>query len=301
VWARTLKRMGVRRFEYFADHIEPVVFRRVHEERSEFFKATVEAVKREGLEIWSGATARVSYLLNMLSHPYEDMRECGREWMRAFVDETRAFGAKYISGHYDCMSFAQADGDLDGWIDRVCDELAGISVYAKEKGLDGIFLEQMHRPQLQPNTISRAQYMLDRINAKSEVPFHIHIDTGHMAHVSGDPAHTARDKDPMKWLETPFGRNEMLLVHAQQTDAQASRHWPFTKEYNRKGIIDARKAIEAIERSGVKKAFVALEILFPRGTRIEEMEPALVESAEYWRSAFKALGYTERDCILVKE
>ena len=258
-------------------------------------------MKREGLEIWSGATARVSYLLNMLSHPYEDMRECGREWMRAFIDETRAFGAKYISGHYDCMSFAQVDEDLDGWMDRVCDELAGISVYAKEKGLDGIFLEQMHRPQLQPNTISRAQYMLDRINAKSEVPFYIHIDTGHMAHVSGDPAHTARDKDPMKWLETPFGRNEMLLVHAQQTDAHASRHWPFTKEYNRKGIIDARKAIEAIERSGVKKAFIALEILFPRGTRIEEMEPALVESAEYWRTAFKALGYTERDCILVKE
>jgi sugar phosphate isomerase/epimerase len=293
--------MGVRRFEYFADHMEPLLFRNVVKKGSAFFKATMKAVENAGLEIWSGATARISYLLNMLSHPYEDMREGAREWMRAFIDQTAAFGASYISGHYDCMSIPQMNEDLQGWLDRACDELAGISHYAADRGLKAIFIEQMHRPQLQPNTIERAQYMIERMNKQSAIPIHIHLDTGHMAHVKGDPAHSEADKDPIKWLETPFGANEMLLVHAQQTDATASRHWPFTKEYNKRGIIDVSEVICAIERSGVKEAVIALEILFHRGTPIEDIEPALVESADCWREAFAEAGYTERDSVFAKE
>ena len=96
-----MSRMRVRRFEYFADHMEPVLFRDVILGRTEFFRATAEAVEHAGLSVWAAATARISYLLNMLSHPYGDMRECGRKWVRAFIDLAQALGASYISGHYD--------------------------------------------------------------------------------------------------------------------------------------------------------------------------------------------------------
>ncbi|HHN47065.1 MAG TPA: hypothetical protein ENN09_06450 [Planctomycetes bacterium] len=186
-------------------------------------------------------------------------------------------------------------------MDRVCDEIAAVSEYAAQRGMKGIFLEQMHRPQLQPNTIGRAQHMIGRINSKSAVPVHIHIDTGHMAHVRGDPVHGERDRNPLEWLGTPFGANEMLLIHAQQTDDQASRHWPFTAEYNRRGIIDPLKVIRAVERSGVREAVVALEILFLRGTRIEDIEAPLLESAQCWRDAFAAAGYAEKDATFAKK
>jgi len=299
IWAGVLKRMGLRRFEYFADHMEPFIFRDVMKNRSEFFQDTLKALKNNNLEIWSAATARVSYLLNMLSHPYEDMREIGRQWVKAFIDQAVVFDAAYISGHYDCLSKPQLQ-ELDSWIDRMCDEMVAISEYAAEKGLKAIFLEQMHRPQLQPNTIERGQYILDRINRNSAVPVHMHLDTGHMAHVKDDPTHTDRDKNPVNWFEIKWGRNEMLLVHAQQTDTQASRHWPFTAEYNRKGIIDALEIIRRIERSCVKEAVIALEILFHRGTDIDVIEPQLVESADYWRDTFKQAGYIEKDSVFTK-
>lgn len=291
LWAEVLAEAGLRRFEYFADHLEPVIFRRVVAEESEFFQATRRALERFGLSVFSGATARVSYLLNMLSHPYPDMRRAARDWMRAFIDLTRRLGGRFISGHYDCISLPEATRNLEASLDRLVEELLQVSSYAREAGLQGIFLEVMHRRQLQPYTIAGAHRLIDRLNRDAEVPFHIHIDTGHMACVEADPEHTAQDRDVYRWLSTPFGLNQWLLVHAQQTDSVASRHWPFTPGYNRIGIIEARRVIRAIEDSGVGRAVIALEILYPRGTPLDRIRGDILISARYWREAFESLGY----------
>ena len=293
IWAEVLAAAGLRRFEYFADHLEPVIFRSVIERESEFFQATRSCLERFGLEVFSGATARISYLLNMLSHPYADMRAAGREWMRAFIELTRKLGGRFISGHYDCISLPEVNRGLAAAVDRLLGELVEVSQYAREAGLEGIFLEMMHRPQLQPYTIAGAHELLGRLNERAVVPFHIHIDTGHMAFIEGDPHHNGEDRDVYRWLATPFGTNDWLLVHAQQTDAYASRHWPFTHVYNRIGIIDARTCLQAIEESGVARAAIALEILFPRATPLERIRPDIIASARYWQEAFAELGYRE--------
>jgi hypothetical protein len=158
-------------------------------------------------------------------------------------------------------------------------------------GLEAIFLEQMHRPQLQPNTLSRGHQILGKLNARSPVPFHMHLDFGHAAPVFDDPTHGPRDKDPYAWMAEPWGANRIVLIHAQQCDREASRHWPFTPEYNKRGIIDARRCIEALASSGVGEAVIALEVLYPRGTLIEAIEPGITTSAEYWREALESLGY----------
>ena len=295
VWAAVLKRAGLEEFEYFADHIEPILFRRVIREGSEFLQATRRAIAEAGLTVWSGATARVSYLLNLLNHPYADMRAEGLEWCKAFIDLAVALGASYISGHYDCMSKRILAEDFETAMQRIIDGLVTMSEYAAERGLAGIFIEQMHRPQLQPNTLERGHYLLDRINAKSAVPVYMHVDLGHAAPVFDDPAHGPRDKDPYNWLAEPWGENRIVLIHAQQTDRLASRHWPFTPEFNAKGIIDAGRCIEAMEASGVGEAVIALEVLFVRGTLIEEIEPQIAESANYWRRALESRGYARAD------
>jgi sugar phosphate isomerase/epimerase len=290
-WADVLQRAGLAEFEYFADHLEPVLFRRIVREESEFLQATRRAIREHGLKVWSGATARVSYLMNLLNHPYADMRREAIEWAKAFIDLARALGARYVSGHYDIMSKRDLAERFGAAVQRTIDGLIEMSRYAAEKGIEAIFLEQMHRPQLQPNTIARGHYMLDAINARSAVPVYMHLDLGHAAPVFDDPTHGPRDKDPYEWLAEPWGANRMVLVHAQQSDRAASRHWPFTPEYNAMGIIDVRRCIEALASSGVGEAVVALEILFPRGTLIEKIEPEIVESAAHWRRALESLGY----------
>jgi hypothetical protein len=106
--------------------------------------------------------------------------------------------------------------------------------------------------------------------------------------------HQPADRDVYRWLSTPFGRNEWLLVHAQQTDARASRHWPFTARYNRRGIIDAGRVIQAIAETGVGRAVIALEVLYPRATPLARIRPDIIASARYWRDAFASLGYQLR-------
>jgi len=299
-WAGVVRDMGVTWFEYFTDHMEPLMFRRVIRERSEFFQATRDAIQRHGIQVYSAATARVSYLQNMLSHPYEDMRRVGREWGEAMIDLAGALDADHISGHYDCIPIDDAFDRLPACIDRIVDEMVALSAYGAEHGLKAIFLEQMHRRQLQPNTIANGREMIERINARSAIPVHIQLDVGHMAFVKDDPDHGPADKDVYQWLATPFGGNQKLMVHAQQTDAAASRHWPFTPEYNAKGMIDVGRCIEAIERSGVEQAVIVLEILFSRGTRLEPIRRDLVESAECWRRALEAAGYDLQGDAFVK-
>jgi hypothetical protein len=292
LWAGVLRDMRVRRFEYFIDHLEPALFRSVVEGRTAFFRDTLEAIRTHELEVWAGATARISYLQNMLSHPWPDMRAAALDWMKAFYDLTVALGARYVSGHYDVIPKPDVARDLTGAVDRLCDHIVASSEEAKARGIEGIFIEVMHRAQLQPYTIEGAHYILERCR-DAAVPVHLHYDTGHSAFVRGDPAHGEPDRDICQWLRTPFGRNELLLVHVQQCDDQASRHWPFTPEYNARGIVDGEWCIRAVEESGVARCVLSLEVLFPRGTEIEPIRRDLVESAGYWRRALSACGYRE--------
>jgi len=291
VWAGVLARAGLEEFEYSADHLEPVLFRKVVRSRSAFFQATERAIADHGLRVWSGATARISYMLNMLNHPYADMRAEAMEWCKAFVDLTLALGGRYISGHYDAMSKRDLAQHFDAAMQRIVDGMVAVSEYAAGAGLEAIFLEQMYRPQFQPNTIARGHGLLEAINRRSRVPVLMHLDFGHAAPVFDDPSHGPRDKDPYAWMAERWGDGRMVLIHAQQCDRQASRHWPFTREYNARGIIEARRSLSALASSGVGEAVIALEILFPRGTLIETIEPLIVESAAYWREALESLGY----------
>lgn len=300
VWCGVIKDMGLKKLEYFADHMDPLLFRPVVRDRSKFFQDTVRAIENAGLEVWSGATARVSYLQNMLSHPWPDMRAVAMDWMRAFIDQAVALGAPYISGHYDVIPKPDVERSLHACIDRMCDSLVEVSHYGKQQGLKAIFIEVMHRAQIQPYTIEGARYILNRCNASSSIPVYLHYDVGHSAFVKNDPAHTERDRDIYEWLRTPFGANEMLLVHQQQSDDKASHHWPFTADYNARGIVDGRKCIEAVEESGVKHCVFSIEVLFPRSTHIDVIRRELVGTADYWRKAFAACGYTEKDGVFEK-
>jgi hypothetical protein len=94
------------------------------------------------------------------------------------------------------------------------------------------------------------------------------------------------DRDPYKWLER-LGRFSPV-IHLRQTDSSLAPVWPFTKKYNRKGIIKAQKVIKAIKKSGAKKVYLFLEISHRERSPMEErVLDDLKESVDYWRKFIK--------------
>jgi hypothetical protein len=210
-------------------------------------------------------------------------------------------GARFIAGHYDYIS----QSELRAWSGKMMDRLIGrllrLAAYAKGKGLEGICLEQMYTPHLKPYTVAEGKEMLETLNARAAVQFIMHADTGHMAVAAKeDKNHTAQDKDPYHWLRQTYGGMRKIFIHLQQTDAVASRHWPFTPERNKQGIIEAKKVIEAIEESGVEEAFLSFEILYPRGTMIDKITPEIVESVRHFEKTFVEMGYKVKDGVCMK-
>ncbi len=290
-WVRPVERAGLKLLEFYADHMEPLLARRVIEERSEYFQATVGALENAGIRVVSVGTGRISYMQNLFSHPFADMREEGFRWLEALVDLARALGAEYVGGHYDYIPLRTLERAGKRAVRLEIDGVLRFAELAAKKGLQGIFLEQMYLPTLKPYTISEAEEIYGELREKAAVPVMPHFDLGHMRSAPpDDPAHGARDKDVYAWLSNSFG-SATVLVHCQQTEDGASRHWPFTRAAGERGIIDAGLVIEALSRSGAEEALLSMEIQYPRLTCIERIESDLVETVETFDSVLRAHGF----------
>jgi len=138
--------------------------------------------------------------------------------------------------------------------------------------------EPMSVPREMPCTISETEKLYERLNEKMAIPTKLCIDVGHGAFVSG----TKKDRDPYAWIKR-FG-SRTAVIHIQQTDKKSSKHWPFTKKYNKIGIIKGEKVLEAIGKSGAREILLVIEVFH------SFFEPAeykvlddLKESIDYWR------------------
>jgi len=100
------------------------------------------------------------------------------------------------------------------------------------------------------------------------------------------------DGDTYAWLEELAGYSP--IIHLQQTDGRSSPHWPFTAEYNKKGIIDGEKVLKAIYAAyskgqspeyppKVDSIYLTIEVFFPTASRNENIKAQVIETVEYWR------------------
>jgi len=211
-WVKPVERAGLKLLEYYADHMEPLLARRVIENRSEYFQATVRALEGAGVRVVCVGTGRISYMQNLFSHPFADMRDEGFRWLEALIDLALALGTRSVSGHYDYLplrTLARAGKDAR----RL--EVEGMLRFAElaaRKGLAGIFLEQMYLPTLKPYTIPEAEEIYGELREKAAVPVMPHFDLGHMSSAPpDDPGHSERDKDVYEWLSNSFERPKVLV------------------------------------------------------------------------------------------
>jgi hypothetical protein len=74
----------------------------------------------------------------------------------------------------------------------------------------------------------------------------------------------------------------------QQTDGKGSRHWPFTDEYNKLGVIVPERIFETIEAAGMEKTIIVFEFFYSaHAIQDESAIDNLKVSVDYWQKALK--------------
>ena len=230
--------------------------------------------------VFTAAFTRV----NHVCHPNPAMRE---EWVRYLIRlaQTGArLGSVGMGSHFGILSMRDyldedrreemTDIAIQGW--------RRIAEAAKGFGLEYLVFEPMSVPREFGCTIASTHELLERLNRDIAIPMRLCLDVDHGDVASEDP----RDIDPYVWLEE-FGAVSPV-VHIKQASANKSRHWPFTAEYNKRGIIRPEKVLASLEKGGAKDAALIIECNWRERTPTDyRVVSDLKESVDYWRQWVK--------------
>jgi sugar phosphate isomerase/epimerase len=282
-WLRIVKdELGLSHVQFSYDLLDPVII------EEELFRRKCQQIKRladeKGVVIDTGSTGEVPHKFNALMDPDPGLRRCYLRWYEKLVRAGSLLGVEGSGVYMGTMSMKD---HLDPVRRRLLtgillEEIAYLTFVAREEGQDYFLWEPMSIPREIPCTIDETKEILDRVNERSHVPVRLCLDVGHGYIRSTDP----RDRDPYAWLRELCHLSP--AIHMQQTDGRGSRHWPFTGEYNRLGVIVPEKVFEIIEKSGVPKTIIVFEFFFSAHAIPEEGAlDDLKKSVEYWQNAYR--------------
>lgn len=240
---------------------------------------SLEACKRNDVLIDTTFTGLIGYSLNLLTHPNLGMRLEALKWYEQAVLVASKLKARGTGGHVASMSMEDfGDEHRRSYLESfLVESLQYLATIAAREGQRFLLWEPMPLSREQPAAIARAKELQAKVNEDTKL-VKFCIDVGHQCawDVKG-----SRDLDPYSWLRELA--QESPIIHIQQTDGKGDRHWPFTKEFNEKGIIDAGKLLEAIDASGAKDTTLIMEIIHPSEEKESKVLQDLVESANYWK------------------
>ena len=280
-WARLVsEEFGLSSVQLVADLLNPFWPEKVLDAE---MRRVQDAVDRYGLRIDSLMTSTYTRV-NHFMYPYPEMRSTWQDWFRQFADLASALGARSVGSHFGILSYRDV-ADPQRYEKRVQEAVRSwqeLSYYAQDAGLEYVFLETMSIPREMGHTIAEARELNERVNEDAGVPMYLCLDVGHAPHPD--------ERDPYTWLRELGALSRM--VHLQQTEAGHSRHWPFTDEYNRAGIIDAGRVLKTLEASGASDIWLGFEIGHRERYEVEPLViPELTASAKFWREALAEAGY----------
>jgi hypothetical protein len=207
--------------------------------------------------------------------------EASKEWLRQTIRFAGDIGARGYGAFFGAMSIhASKDREFrEKMIRQFIEGIIELADFAAKCGLEFIMAEPMSVRREYPCTLAETEEFLNETREKASIPILLNLDVGHHAVVSVD---CEEDKDPYRWLER-FSRYSPA-IHLHQTDLHASRHWAFTEENNRKGIINPERVVQAIQKSKADEVLLVIELFHS----IYEPQDDLVyneiaESIDYWK------------------
>lgn len=294
-WMRLTAELGYPYHSFCADVLDPF-FSGDRSYQLETAEKTRAAAEKHGVTIFDVYTGVATHRFHGLSHSDERVRARMREWILQCYDICRALGTPRLGGHWDAFSVeVLEDGEATeaAW-KRVVGQFRELADAGREKGITGLYNEQMYIPSEIPWTLEQSYRFLAEANQdRGGPPVLLTLDTGHMA--GNHYGLQGPDLDYLEWIRRFGAFTE--LVHLQQTTQDASHHWPFTPELNQRGHVDVQAVLDALQWSHEHAAENPLaEVLTPCDTCIlvgewipgstkteQKLLDELAESARYLR------------------
>lgn len=278
VWLRIVgKKLGLRYVQFVADLLNPFLPPKVIEQQIIELKknATKYDVKID--TAFTGAFTRVNHLM----HPDVLQRKVWFDWFKRWLEISAKLGARGSGAHFGIMSVADFNNEKRRkfLIDETISSWRKLAGLGAQLGSKFLIFEPMSIPREMAPTIDSTKELLEKVNEDDlPIPIRLCLDIDHGDLASSDP----RDTDPYAWLKELAHLSP--VIHIKQSTKNKGAHWPFTKEYNKVGVIKPPKVIEAIEASGAKEVVLLFEIShrerFPTEYQVID---DLKESVEYWR------------------
>jgi D-erythrulose 1-phosphate 3-epimerase len=303
-WMRLTKECGFPLHSFCADVLDPF-FSGDKEYQLDTARAVWAAANRHGVEIWDNYTGVATHRFHGLSHSNASVRERMHQWIEECAVLCEAMHCPRLGGHWDAFSvevLADPVRTEAAWR-NIIGQFRDLAQVCKSAGLEALYNEQMYIPSEVPWTLEQAERFLVEVNANNNgVPVRLALDTGHAAGVHYGLEGPSTDY--LEWLRR-FGA-VTDIIHLQQTTPDASHHWPFTEDYNRRGGVDIAAVIEALKESHRRYGESAVAGVLDRCTRVgliaeiipgstkteEKLLAELTESARYLRGFIPAGGLT---------
>ncbi|WP_138755526.1 sugar phosphate isomerase/epimerase family protein [Paenibacillus sinopodophylli] len=277
VWTRIVAEdLGIKYVQFVADLLNVFLPPDIVDRQVERINTCTQ---KHDLAITSTFTS-VFTRVNHFMHPDADTRKAWLNWFKRFADISVQMGARTTGSHFGILTFADYDDvrRREYMIEEGIKNWQELSWYCKELGMEYLNFEPMSIPREMANTVEDTKELLARLNDGAGIPFKVCLDVGHAPHPN--------DRDPYRWVRELGSVSP--IIHIQQTEKDHSRHWPFTEEYNKLGIIHGEPLIEAIEQSGATDAEIIFELSHREAWSTEfRIIQDHVESVNYWRQFIK--------------
>jgi sugar phosphate isomerase/epimerase len=233
------------------------------------------------LTLHSTFTGLAAYSWSQLLHPDAAMREAAMRWYERAIDFTVSLGARGTGGHIGAFSVQDAASQerTQLLLRELQERLSALSRYAAQRGLDFLLFENMAVEREWGHSIEQAQW-LTQLDMQGGVPLVLCLDLGHPCAL-----HTGTISDDyLAWFAQPWPRQP--IVHLQQSDRTGDHHWPFTRQYNAQGMVQAEQVMASIATWQAREdVYLFLEPIHPFEANDSSVLDDLRESVAYWRGA----------------
>lgn len=124
-----------------------------------------------------------------------------------------------------------------------------------------------------------------------------------LADIEKNPHLFASPQDGDIWAWTRALGQYSPIIHLQQSDGKSSPHWPFSSEYNEKGVVSGEKLMEALCQAYAQEAVdglpapceeivLTLEPFIATAANVYDFLDDLEQSVRYWRRFLPRDGMT---------
>lgn len=253
LWAPLVRRMGVDAVQFSFDLVDPAW----PDALLDRLAADVRHVAaNEDVKAHSAFIGLAHYTHCQLLHPDAGVRDVAEQWMRRAYRFAAHAGIEGVGGPLGAVASA-LDGHEPDAIppDDYADLLARLhrlADVAAAEGLTALYIEPTPMRREWPWTVAQAERMQADL-AGSALPWRWCLDWGHgtVAPLYGPNA----GMEP--WLSALAP--QVGLLHLQQTDGVADRHWDFTTP----GMVEPAAVAAQLAAHGLAARPVFLEVFYP--------------------------------------